>query len=173
MTVAEFCKLPDDDGPVYYELRHGEVVAVSRPKIEHQLIQGNLCDRLRAVAPPGSYVQIEVSFRALPEHELRVADVAYVSPARWSKVNPDDYLAGSPDIVVEVLSPSNSAAEIYEKEQLCLANGANEFWVLDGKRRTVRVSTPDGPPRTWTTGQDIPLPLFGGSRIAVDAIFGS
>jgi hypothetical protein len=36
---------------------------------------------------------------------------------------------GAPDLVVEILDPSNSATEIYDKEKLCLENGAKEFWV--------------------------------------------
>ena len=35
MTVEDFRKLPEDQGPVYHELRHGEVVAVTRPKLKH------------------------------------------------------------------------------------------------------------------------------------------
>ena len=56
-----------------------------------------------------------------------------------------------------------------EKEQLCLDNGCQEFWVIDPKRRIVRVSTPDGHSKTYQTGQQIPL-LFGG-ELAVAAIF--
>ena len=34
MTVEEFRKLPET-GPFYYELRHGELVPVTRPKLKH------------------------------------------------------------------------------------------------------------------------------------------
>jgi hypothetical protein len=63
--------------------------------------------------------------------------------------------------VIEILSASNRAAEIFEKEKLCLENGAKEFWVVDSDRRQVKVSTPDGHTLTYTSGQEIPLPLFG------------
>ena len=171
MTVAEFSNLPDDDGPFYHELRNGEVVAVPRPKIKHQIIQERVRESLKSIAPPGSYVATEVPYRALREHELRVADVAYVSAERWSQCDQDDYLHGAPDLVFEVLSPSNTAIEMYEKERLCLENGAKEFWVIDPDRRQVKVSTPDGTTRTWKLGQEIPLPLFGENTLAVDAVF--
>jgi hypothetical protein len=58
-----------------------------------------------------------------------------------------------------------------EREQLCLQNGAKEFWVVDADRSLMKVSTPDGITRTWQSGQEIPLPLFGGNKLAVDAIF--
>jgi Uma2 family endonuclease len=171
MTVAEFRKLPEDSGPVYHELRHGEIVTVTRPKLKHSLIQRNLRRLFEAVAEPGSYVDVEVAFRPLPEYELWVADVAYLCRDRFQQADPDDNVRGAPEIVVEVLSPSNSAAEIYDKEKLCLGNGAREFWVVDPDRRQVKVSTPDGHTITYQSGQQVPLPLFGGAQVAVDDIF--
>jgi Uma2 family endonuclease len=75
MTVAEFLELPEDSGPIYHELRHGELVAVTRPKLKHHIIQARLRDQLKSLAPQGAFVEYEVAFRALPENELRVADV--------------------------------------------------------------------------------------------------
>ena len=171
MTVEEFGKLPDDDGPAYHELRHGEVVAVTRPKYQHQSIQRRLRRQLENLASEGGVVDTEFPYRPQPEHELWVADVAYVSAERERRIDPNGYLEGAPDLVIEVLSPSNSAAEMNDKEQLCLENGAKEFWVVDADRRRVKVSTPDGYTRTWKSGQEIPLPLFGNHALAVDSIF--
>lgn len=172
MTVKEFRKLPEDSGPVYHELRNGELVAVTRPKFKHMLIQRNLRELFEKAAGPGRFVEIEVAFRALPEHELRVADVAFISPERVAQVDPEDNLCGAPDLVVEVLSSSNTAAEIYDKEKICLENGAQEFWVVDPDGRQVKVSTPDGRTLTYRSGQEVPLVLFGNATVAVDAIFG-
>src|ERR1700739_672352 len=123
MTVEEFRRLPEDDGPVYHELRHGEVVAATKPKLKHHIIQSRLRDYFKALALPGSFVEYEVAFRALPEYEMRIADVAWVSPERWAMADVDDNIRGAPDLVIELLSPSISATEIYDREQLCLGNG--------------------------------------------------
>ena len=171
MTVEEFRHLPEDKGPVYHELRHGEIIAVTRPKLKHSLIQARLRDFFQNVATPGSYVDTEMAFRPLPEHELWVADVAYVSPERFRNADLDDNIRGAPEIVVEVLSPSNTAGEIMDKEQICLSNGAQEFWVVDPKKHRVRLSTPDGRAATYEAGQEIPLRLFGNATLPVDAIF--
>jgi len=171
ITVAAFRKLPEDDGPAYHELRHGDVVAVTRPKLKHSIIQARLRDRIQAVAEPGSYVDSEVAFRPVPEYGLRVADLAYISAERFSDADLDDNISGAPDLVIEIVSPSNTFAELNEKEQLCLANGAQEFWIVDPKLRLVRVSTPDGHTVTYKSGQKIPLSLFGGTRLPVDEIF--
>ena len=79
MTVEEFRRLPEPHGSVDHELRHGEVVSVTRPKLKHSLIQRNLRELLARSVEAGSYVDKEIAFRPLPEYELWVADVAYVS----------------------------------------------------------------------------------------------
>ena len=79
------------------------------------------------------------------------------------------YEAHRPTVVIEVLSPSNTIAEMLDKKILCLGNGSFEFWLVDPLHRQVEVSTPDGHSITYKSGQEIPL-LFGGC-MAVDAIF--
>jgi Uma2 family endonuclease len=171
MTVAEFARLPEDRGGVYHELRHGEVIAVTRPKLKHISIQQRLRHLLEQQAPPHSMVGTEVPYRPLPEHELRVADVAYLSAEQVRVLDPDDYVQGVPELVIEVLSPSNSATEMFDKEKICLENGGREFWVVDPERRQIKVSTPDGHTVTYRAGQKVPLGLCGGAGLAVDAIF--
>ena len=170
-TVAEFRRLPEDSGPVYHELRHGELVSVTRPKFRHSLVQRALRRLLEDLADPASFVDTEVLFRPLPEFELWVADVAYLSPERFFEVDPEDNVRGAPNLVIEVLSPSNTVEEMNDRERICLQNGSQEFWIVDPKRRQVTISTPEGRTATWRTGQNIPLVLFGGAHLAVDDIF--
>ena len=61
---------------------------------------------------------------------------------------------------------------MFDKEKLCLENGAREFWVVDPDHRQVKVSTPDGRTVTYRSGQQIPIPLCGKATVSVDAIFG-
>jgi Uma2 family endonuclease len=169
MTFEEFERLPDPPEGFRYELRRGELVKVAPPKIEHSRVQWRIRRLLESAAATAGIVDKEIGFRALREHEWRIADVAFVSKARWDAAK--DYLDGAPEIVVEVLSPSNSATEMIEREKLCLENGCREFWLVDPELRLVKVSTPDGHSITYHSGQEIPLPPLNGARIAVDAIF--
>jgi Uma2 family endonuclease len=166
MTFAEYEQIPNPPGGIY-ELRHGELVKVSYPKYPHVRAQSQLHSLLASAAGAVGTVTLEVPYRPLPEYECWGADVAYISKARWDSI--DEYLLGAPELVIEVLSPSNTAAEMLDKRNLCLANGSREFWVVDTKYRLVDVSTPDGLTVTYKSGQEIPL-LFGG-RLSVDAIF--
>ena len=165
MTFAEFWDLPDPPGD-RYELHHGELVIVAYPKFPHVRAQWQLRRLLESAAGDAGRVDKEFPYRPLPEHEAWQADVAYISKARWDAI--DEYLLGAPDLVIEVLSPSNTANELIEKRKLCLENGSREFWVVNTKHRLVEVWTPDGHTVTYKSGQEIPL-LFGG-RLA-DAIF--
>jgi Uma2 family endonuclease len=76
--------------------------------------------------------------------------------------DPDDNLHGTPELVVEVLSPSNTASEMLDRETMCLENGCQEFWVADPKRESVRITTARGEVKTYRSGDSIPLRLFGG-----------
>jgi Uma2 family endonuclease len=168
MTFAEFEQLPNPQS-FRYELRHGELVQVPFPKFKHSLIQETLRDLFTKASADTGRAYVELGFRALPDREYRRADVTWVSKSRRAEQDLEGYFRGAPDIVIEVLSPSNTVAEMLEKRNLCLENGSREFWVADSKHRQVEVSTPDGHTITYKSGQDIPL-LFGG-HLAVDAIF--
>lgn len=170
MTVEQFRRLPEN-GPFYYELRRGEPIPVTRPKFKHFRIQKQLEQLLEQAAGGLGVVTMEFAFRPLPEYELRVADVAYVTRERWERTDPEDNLRGAPELVVEVLSPSNTVAEINEKEELCLENGSLQFWVVDADLRQVKVSRPDGITTTYHSNQEIPLDILGGGMLPVAAIF--
>jgi Uma2 family endonuclease len=168
VTFAEYEQVPDPPGGIY-ELHHGELVKVAYPEFRHVR---TLCQLRRLLESssentPDVLVVDKMPFRPLPEHEGWRADLAYLAKARWDSIN--EYLFGAPELVIEVLSQSDTAAEILEKRKLCLENGSREFWVVDAMHCLVEVSTPDGHTMTFQSGQEIAL-LFGG-RLAVDAIF--
>jgi Uma2 family endonuclease len=170
MTFAEFEQLPDEVCR-RHELRHGELVEVPPPKFKHRVIQDRVSMLLGSACGGAGYVSVEFGFRALPEGEYRTADVVSISPARYAAAKGLDYFQGAPDMVIEVLSPSNTKAMMREKEAFCLGNGCLEFWVVDEAKRLVMVSTPNGVTTTYHSGQVIPLPLFGDASLPVDRIF--
>lgn len=169
MTVDQYRQLPGRED-VIRELHWGMVITLTRPKMKHAKLQSRLAKLLRPKAEHSGVVETEVAFRALPEYDLRGADVAYVSQQRWDTTPDDDNLRGSPELVIEVLSPSNTKAEIHEKAVLCLSSGAQEFWVVDPKRETVSVTRQGSVPAVYRRGDRIPLSLFAGD-LAVSEIF--
>jgi Uma2 family endonuclease len=160
-TVKQYGELPELNDAVQ-ELHWGQVVTLTRPKLGHTKLQYRLVELLRAVAEQHGTVGSEVPFRALPEYDLRAADVAFVSQARWNATPDDDNLHGSPELVIEVLSPSNTKSEIREKAALYLSTGTQEFWVVDPKGKSVSLARPRGETVVYGIGDQIPLILFGG-----------
>ena len=171
MTFAEFDELPEPEA-ARLELRHGELVTVSPPKHKHYRVQRRLRKLLENTAADAGVVEIEMAFRARPEYEYRIADVAFLTNERWNRIAATGHLQGAPELVIEVLSPSNTVSEINDKKALCLENGAREFWTVDIEHAQVDVATTDGRSVTFGAGQDVPLFFAPGAVLAVDHIFG-
>jgi Uma2 family endonuclease len=169
ITVAQFRELPENDAYIY-ELHHGEVVAVTRPRYRHNTRQHRLRDLLVPKLRDFE-VRVELSFRAVAEFDLRAADVGAVSRKRAEQIGEDDDLFGAPELVIEVKSPSNTKKELRERASLCLNRGALEFWVVDDKHRTITVLNREGISITYRPGESIPLTAFGSDSISVDDIF--
>ena len=168
ITVAEYERVPDPPGG-RYELHHGELVFVTYPIRQHKALQRRLRKFLEPIAEArGFIVDTEYPYRPIPEHEVWGADVACVreerdrAEAKW--------LNGSPEIVIEVKSPSNTKAELSDKAMTTLnGEGAAEFWIVDAKSRTVTVHTRNGM-FVYGAGMDVPVAIFDG-RISVDELF--
>jgi len=111
----------------------------------HTKLQRRLVSLLEAGLNPAEHgVDKEFPFRPSPEYEVWVADVALFSLALWEQTADDDYFRGVPAVVIEVLSPSNSASEMLEREEICLRHGGQEFWLVDPQRDSVKVIRADG-----------------------------
>jgi Uma2 family endonuclease len=110
-------------------------------------------------------------FRAVPQFDLRAAGVAFTSQERWDAIDPEDNLRGAPELVIGVKSASNTWAELRERASLCLANGCQDFWIVDEKAHTITAIAPDGKAVLYSEADSIPLPLFGGDGLRVSDIF--
>lgn len=77
---------------------------------------------------------------------VRGPDVAYASWDRFpGRKLPKEAIPNlAPDLAIEVLSKSNTRAEMKRKRGEYFAAGVPMVWEVDRKRRTVSVYTPDG-----------------------------
>ncbi len=73
-----------------------------------------------------------VEFAIETSKGVKLPDVVWISEERWSGL-PEDAEASpvAPEICIEVLSKSNTRAEIDEKRRLYLEHGALEVWTCD------------------------------------------
>jgi Uma2 family endonuclease len=69
--------------------------------------------------------------RIVTDHGIKVADAVWCPASRWPQNEENDTFVTAPDICIEVLSPSNTRAEIDQKGALYFAAGAREVWICD------------------------------------------
>lgn len=168
-TVEQFDALPERKDALV-ELHWGHSVILSRPKAWHVKLQMKIAELLRPLAGERAYIITELPFRAIAEYDLRAADVAVVLRERWDRIEEGD-LMGAPEVVVEILSPSNTKDRLREYAALCLANGCQDFWTVDRTQRSVTATNRQGQSMSYTAGQAVPLTALDGRTVSVDDIF--
>jgi Uma2 family endonuclease len=170
VTVAEFERMQDPPG-FRLELHHGEVVKVPPPKPKHVAVQNRLAQILRTAVPSTWIVMMELPFRPQAEHEVWVADVGVIDAVRWHDAErASAYPVGAPQMVIEVLSASNTVTDMFDREQTCFNGGCHEFWVIDADKRQVHVTSRDGPRRTYSAGEQV-IALLGNATICCRSDF--
>lgn len=88
------------------------------------------------------------------------------------KDEPEGYATQLPDLVVEIVSPSDTASDVYDKTQLYIEAGVRMVLVVWPKRDEVTVTTVDGTSRPFTLSDVIDLlPAVDNALIDVAAIF--
>ena len=143
-TDNELMSLPKDGNK--YELIEGDLL-VSPVGNTHSLI----CVRTLLLLSTfvrkrklGNTYDSSIGYRLSPA-VLLSPDVSFVSRNRLAEmiVDPDKFLRAAPDLVVEVLSPSDRLKIIESKLDLYFEHGARLAWVIDLKRSSLTVHQPD------------------------------
>jgi Uma2 family endonuclease len=175
MTGEELALLPDAGS---CELVEGRIVPMSPTGGEHGRIELNFGAALKAFVGSrglGRVLVGEVGIvtRRRPD-TVRGADVVYLSTERYQRLASKlGFLDVAPDLIVEVLSPHDSAAGLTQELREYFAIGVRLVWVVDPEARTILAyrSLTDVREIRETdrlTGDDV-LPGF---EIAAAALFG-
>jgi Uma2 family endonuclease len=104
---------------------------------------------------------------------VRGADVAFYSFARLPKaIVPQGYPTVAPELVFEVLSPSDRWPDVLAKVSEYLRAGVLVVCVVDPEREVVVVHDTAHPGRTLASGDELALPEWiGGWRVGVAQFF--
>lgn len=104
----------------------------------------------------------ESAFRLCRSPEtVRCPDCAFIAGARLTDGLPRGAFEGAPDLAIEVLSPSNTHADMSRTLAEYLRYGARQVWIVDPETRTVTTHTAGGLPR-FLEGDDV---LDGGELL--------
>jgi Uma2 family endonuclease len=112
--------------------RFGRIIMSPPPALPHSFHQSKIFQLLARLLPNG---QALTECPLATMDGIKGIDVAWLSESRTELAEGKLVLESAPEICVEVLSPSNSAAEMVEKRALYFEAGAQEVWFcgLDGK----------------------------------------
>ena len=113
--------------PFKIELNRFGKILMTPSSNQHGRIQGRMAANLINKLPNGEVIT-ECSIQT--SEGVKVADVAWASDEFIRTFAYETPYPKAPEICIEIVSPSNSKAEIIGKVELYLAKGAQEVWVI-------------------------------------------
>jgi Uma2 family endonuclease len=138
-TYDDWLKLPDDG--YRYEVIDGVLYMSPPPLIRHQRTSSriyiSLSDFLR-LNPLGEAFYAPVGVR-LPNQPVPLQpDIIFVRAERLTVIQ-ENYIEGVPDLIIEILSPSNWLYDRREKMQVYQEAGVPEYWIVDPRGETIEI----------------------------------
>jgi Uma2 family endonuclease len=175
LSARQFAQRPDPEYPA--ELVRGRIVPTPVPKPGH----GEICSRVGRIF--GNWVEDHDLGRVLGNDmgviterdpdTVRGAEISYYSYARIPRGPvPDEYPDAAPELIVEVLSPSDRRPKVLAKVAEYLDSGTTVVIILDDQRRLAHLYRVDGTTSVLGADQEVTLPdLLGDFRVRVGRFF--
>lgn len=171
-TIDDYLKLPEG---TLAELIEGEICMSPSPKNRHQGIVGNLYFLLRSFVEPRGLGQVLLAPDDvhLPSGDVVQPDVFFVSKEHATILR--DWVRGTPDLLIEVLSPESVDRDRIIKKGLYARNRAPEYWIVDDEARAIEVFSLRGkefdPQGFFREGDSLRSPLLSELSMAVRDVF--
>jgi Uma2 family endonuclease len=171
MTAERFDALPEEEGRKW-ELLDGELIEVPSATPRHNRILGRLLKSLDSFAEERRLgaVLAETDLAVRANTRLRPA-LGFFSAATWRTVDLDRVpVVETPDVAIEILSPSETATTVNRKVEAYLKWGVHEVWLIDPEIRTLFVHTFAGAQRL-SEGASLASDLIPGWQLQVADLF--
>lgn len=163
VTLSEYFDLPEGtpfefwDGTLVHRVTGWEVHTLDAvhdylsrygttpsPNFFHQITLRNLFRRFDAFVVEHDlgevlFAPFDVLLEFDGETKTVEPDLLFISNARMGQLRDKKRLYGPPDLVVEILSPSNAHHDLIRKRDLYEAAGVSEYWIVDPKVQRVDV----------------------------------
>lgn len=146
VTLEEFFALPE--GPPDYELEQGKMIAMPRPHPRHQAILRELTTELtvflRTHRAGNVWPEIDVQMSA---SRVYVPDLVFLSAEHSARYSTGQgRIIGSPDLVVEIVSPTSASRDRVGKFNGYRQAGVPWYWLVDSELLLIEEFrlTPDG-----------------------------
>ncbi|NUM48314.1 MAG: Uma2 family endonuclease [Anaerolineales bacterium] len=159
------------------ELINGRIIEMPPPQNRHGRCESKFTIRI------GNFVEKNrlgivmsgengIYIRRNPD-TVRAADVTFISYTQWEKqIDKDGYLEIAPELIVEVLSPSDSWTKVMTKLRDYFSIGVRLVWVADTETHIVHVFRSPTDVREFKEGEELPGDeVLPGFSVAVGELF--
>lgn len=135
LTYEDLADLPEDGNR--YEIYEGELEVTAAPVPRHQRVVGKLFRRLSTHVEKHDLGEVLIAPMDVKFSDVAVVepDLIFVSQARTGIIG-ERFIAGAPDLVVEVLSPSTATRDRRTKRSLYARYEVPHYWLFDPDART-------------------------------------
>jgi len=174
LTKDDYRKLPDN-GP-RFQLIEGELYMSPAPNRYHQVISRNieyLLLKYLEKNPIGELYHAPFDVY-LSDNDVFQPDIVFVRKKNFDVLT-DAGIEGTPDVVVEILSPSNAYLDRQAKLRVYARTGVTELWLVDPETRSIQVfllqKDATKPASVYGEGDHFSSPHFPGLSISGAEIF--
>ena len=133
MNDVAYSKINDHED---YEIINGQVYMMSRPATAHMQIEGNILMAFRNYLKGKSCRPFNETDVFFDDDNNFIPDVIIVCDP---EIIEDDGIYGTPDLVVEILSPSTARNDKIKKKIAYEKYGVKEYWIVDPFSKSVEV----------------------------------
>lgn len=133
---VNYYKLLPEGAP--YQLIEGELVMTPAPNPGHQMILGNIVEKIRHFAKGKGIAIFSPVDVYLDDENAFQPDLIFIPNERMEIIKKDG-IYGAPELVIEILSPSTAHYDLKEKFRVYERTGVREYWIVDPDMRTIEV----------------------------------
>ena len=130
--VWELSHHPENENKRFY-LIDGELYWTVPPGGEHGNLAFEIAYHLRVFLEEHDLGKGTVVTGYYPPNDRNTVlapDVAFISNSRAPQPFPEQFVPNMPDLAIEILSPSDSLAEVRRKAAVYVANGTKLVWIV-------------------------------------------
>ena len=174
LTYADYARIPDDG--LRHEIIDGEHYVSPSPSERHQRASAALLSLLWQHVRKRrlGHVYAAPFDVLLAVHDVVEPDIIFVSSQRAAIIG-DDNIQGAPDLLIEVLSPSNRKRDQTLKRARYEALGVTEYWLVDPDAKHISVLRREAGQfvgvGVFGEGATVTSPLLPGLSVAVADVF--
>ena len=178
-SYAQYLKWEFDER---VELIKGKIFPMGAPTLNHQDVAGNIFGELRL------FLKGKVCKVYIAPADVRFPTGSAADGDVYTVLQPDVFVVcdltklelkgcvGAPDLIVEVLSPSNHKMELKRKFEVYQEFGVKEYWIVDLKKRLfikyiLLENGLFGPPMHFYDGDQITSEVLPGFQMNTNEVF--